>query len=127
MCGYVQAHGLCFSVQEGIKVPPSLRNVFKVFAEGMDNQYQARPHFVEKHSDWLRERHILIGSLMDCARLFDWLTRPLLTNEILQDSVSHTQRETSRWSPGTQNGLRRLVRAPKARQLDQVGGSGHTG
>ena len=24
-----QAHGLCFSVQEGIKIPPSLRNIFK--------------------------------------------------------------------------------------------------
>lgn len=24
-----QAHGLCFSVQEGVKIPPSLRNIFK--------------------------------------------------------------------------------------------------
>ena len=24
-----QAHGFCFSVQEGIKIPPSLRNIFK--------------------------------------------------------------------------------------------------
>lgn len=24
-----QAHGLCFSVQEGVKIPPSLRNMFK--------------------------------------------------------------------------------------------------
>ena len=27
-----QAHGLCFSVNEGVKVPPSLRNIFKELA-----------------------------------------------------------------------------------------------
>jgi uracil-DNA glycosylase len=25
----MQAHGLCFSVNEGVKIPPSLRNIFK--------------------------------------------------------------------------------------------------
>ena len=28
-----QAHGLCFSVQRGVKVPPSLRNIYKELAE----------------------------------------------------------------------------------------------
>jgi len=27
--GFGQAHGLCFSVPEGIKIPPSLRNIYK--------------------------------------------------------------------------------------------------
>ena len=27
--GFGQAHGLCFSVQDGVKIPPSLRNIFK--------------------------------------------------------------------------------------------------
>ncbi|HET8855671.1 MAG TPA: uracil-DNA glycosylase [Salinimicrobium sp.] len=27
--GFAQAHGLCFSVQPGTKIPPSLRNIFK--------------------------------------------------------------------------------------------------
>jgi len=27
--GYGQANGLCFSVKEGVRVPPSLRNIFK--------------------------------------------------------------------------------------------------
>lgn len=27
--GYGQAHGLCFSVKEGVKPPPSLQNIFK--------------------------------------------------------------------------------------------------
>ncbi len=31
-----QAHGLCFSVEEGVAIPPSLRNIFKEVAEQMD-------------------------------------------------------------------------------------------
>ena len=27
--GYGQAHGLCFSVKDGVKFPPSLNNIFK--------------------------------------------------------------------------------------------------
>lgn len=27
--GFGQAHGLCFSVQDGVKIPPSLRNIYK--------------------------------------------------------------------------------------------------
>lgn len=30
--GENQAHGLCFSVNEGVKIPPSLRNIFKELA-----------------------------------------------------------------------------------------------
>ncbi|MGL5376941.1 MAG: uracil-DNA glycosylase [Cetobacterium sp.] len=33
--GYGQAHGLSFSVKEGIKIPPSLRNIYKeIMSEG---------------------------------------------------------------------------------------------
>src|SRR2546425_5457816 len=31
--GEGQAHGMCFSVRPGVKVPPSLRNVFKEMRE----------------------------------------------------------------------------------------------
>ena len=31
--GEGQAHGLCFSVQAGVRIPPSLRNMFKELAE----------------------------------------------------------------------------------------------
>lgn len=31
-----QAHGLCFSVNDGIKTPPSLRNIFKEQAQDLD-------------------------------------------------------------------------------------------
>ena len=32
-----QAHGLCFSVPKGIKIPPSLRNIFKEINNDIDN------------------------------------------------------------------------------------------
>lgn len=32
-----QAHGLCFSVQDGIKLPPSLKNIFKEIESDMGN------------------------------------------------------------------------------------------
>jgi len=34
--GYGQAHGLCFSVADGIKQPPSLRNIIKELIDDMD-------------------------------------------------------------------------------------------
>ena len=34
--GANQAHGLCFSVQQGQKIPPSLRNIFKELAQDIE-------------------------------------------------------------------------------------------
>ena len=34
--GIGQAHGLCFSVQEGVKVPPSLKNIYKELKNDLD-------------------------------------------------------------------------------------------
>ena len=36
--GYGQAHGLCFSVQEGIKPPPSLMNIYKELHEDIGKE-----------------------------------------------------------------------------------------
>ena len=30
---YSQAHGLCFSVERGVAIPPSLRNIFKEISD----------------------------------------------------------------------------------------------
>jgi len=35
--GEGQANGLCFSVKEGVKIPPSLRNIFKELGNEYDN------------------------------------------------------------------------------------------
>ena len=34
--GYGQAHGLCFSVPDGVKIPPSLRNIYKELNTDVD-------------------------------------------------------------------------------------------
>lgn len=40
--GAGQAHGLAFSVQKGVAIPPSLRNIYKYFASSLyaDNAFQ---------------------------------------------------------------------------------------
>lgn len=36
--GAGQAHGLCFSVKDDVKIPPSLRNIFKELQTDLDNE-----------------------------------------------------------------------------------------
>src|SRR5690625_3861054 len=40
-----QAHGLCFSVGEGVQTPPSLRNIFKELASDLGLSPPALGHF----------------------------------------------------------------------------------
>ena len=35
--GFGQAHGLCFSVKDGVKQPPSLQNIFKEISQKIVN------------------------------------------------------------------------------------------
>ncbi len=56
-----EAHGLAFSVQEGIKIPPSLRNIFKE----LKNEY---PDFNINRStnlsDWAQQGVLLINAVL---------------------------------------------------------------
>ena len=42
--GYGQAHGLCFSVPEGIKVPPSLVNIYKELSQEQELNFKIPNH-----------------------------------------------------------------------------------
>jgi uracil-DNA glycosylase len=59
--GAGEANGLCFSVHEGIRTPPSLRNMFKELK-------QEYPDFNEKRStdlsDWAEQGVLLINSVL---------------------------------------------------------------
>jgi uracil-DNA glycosylase len=59
--GKGEANGLAFSVNEGIKIPPSLRNIFKE----LKNEY---PDFNTKRStdlsDWAQQGVLLINSVL---------------------------------------------------------------
>jgi uracil-DNA glycosylase len=63
--GEGEANGLCFSVCEGIRTPPSLRNIFKE----LKNEY---PSFDEKRStdlsDWAEQGVLLINSVLTVER-----------------------------------------------------------
>lgn len=56
--GAGQAHGLCFSVQKGIKVPPSLKNIYKEIES--DLGFKAPDHgFLES---WAKEGVLLLNA-----------------------------------------------------------------
>ena len=56
-----QAHGLSFSVQEGIKLPPSLRNIYKELAD--DLQWTTLPESGDL-SDWAKQGVLLLNTVL---------------------------------------------------------------
>lgn len=58
--GIPEAHGLCFSVREGLPVPPSLRNIFK---EIIDSIYGGAPQNLSSDlSRWSRQGVLLLNA-----------------------------------------------------------------
>lgn len=55
-----QAHGLCFSVRQGVRVPPSLRNIYKELAA--DVNFQPPNHGCL--SDWAQQGVLLLNSVL---------------------------------------------------------------
>jgi uracil-DNA glycosylase len=55
-----QAHGLCFSVQPGIKVPPSLQNIYKELASDCGIQPISHGYLME----WANQGVLLLNSVM---------------------------------------------------------------
>jgi uracil-DNA glycosylase len=82
--GKGEAHGLAFSVEEGIKMPPSLRNIFKE----LKNEY---PNFNTTRStdlsDWAQQGVLLINAVLTVEKdkpashkHYEW---ELFTNHII--------------------------------------------
>ena len=58
--GVPEAHGLCFSVREGIPAPPSLKNIFK---EIQDSVYAGHPQtFSTDLSRWAKQGVLLLNA-----------------------------------------------------------------
>ena len=55
-----QAHGLSFSVREGVRIPPSLRNVFKELAEDVD----VPPATSGDLTGWARQGVLLLNAVL---------------------------------------------------------------
>lgn len=62
--GEGQAHGLCFSVQPGVRIPPSLVNIYKEMQEDLGIP-PARHGFLES---WARQGVLLLNSVLTVER-----------------------------------------------------------
>lgn len=55
-----QAHGLCFSVLEGTKLPPSLQNIFKE----IENETGKKPNTNGNLTSWAKQGVLLLNSVL---------------------------------------------------------------
>ena len=55
-----QAHGLCFSVREGIKFPPSLQNIFKE----LESEYGIQPPKSGELTVWAKQGVLLLNTTL---------------------------------------------------------------
>lgn len=58
--GYGQAHGLCFSVKEGVVPPPSLKNIFKELKSDVGKE-------IPQHgclTDWAKQGVLLLNAVL---------------------------------------------------------------
>ena len=58
--GEGQAHGLCFSVQKGVKKPPSLKNMFKELANDLNIQEPSHGCL----TDWAKQGVLLLNTVL---------------------------------------------------------------
>lgn len=55
-----QAHGLCFSVQKGIKLPPSLKNIYKELKTDMGIEMPTHGYLL----DWAKQGIFMMNAIM---------------------------------------------------------------
>lgn len=55
-----QAHGLCFSVQKGVKIPPSLRNIYKELKSDLDIDAPSHGYLM----DWAKQGVFMMNAVM---------------------------------------------------------------
>ena len=59
-----QAHGMCFSVQRGVKIPPSLVNIYKELKADLGIQPVSHGHLVE----WAQQGVLLLNTVLTVRR-----------------------------------------------------------
>ncbi len=58
--GYGQAHGLCFSVKQGVTPPPSLKNIFKELGDDLGVPIKSHGEL----TDWARQGVLLLNAVL---------------------------------------------------------------
>jgi uracil-DNA glycosylase len=61
-----QAHGLCFSVQQGVQLPPSLQNIFKEISDEYPDRNERFPH--GNLTGWARQGVLLLNAVLTVER-----------------------------------------------------------
>lgn len=61
-----QAHGLCFSVRKGVKIPPSLRNIYKELKSDLDIDMPSHGYLV----DWAKQGVFMLNAVLsvECGK-----------------------------------------------------------
>lgn len=61
-----QAHGLCFSVRKGVKIPPSLRNIYKELKSDLDIDMPTHGYLV----DWAKQGVFMLNAVLsvECGK-----------------------------------------------------------
>lgn len=62
--GEGQAHGLSFSVKKGVKIPPSLRNIYKELNEDLNLEIPSHGYL----EDWAREGVLLLNNCLSVRK-----------------------------------------------------------
>ena len=55
-----QAHGLCFSVQKGVDIPPSLQNIYKELSADVDFEHPGHGYLVE----WAKQGVLMLNTVL---------------------------------------------------------------
>ena len=55
-----QAHGLCFSVRKGVKIPPSLKNMYKELKSDLDIDMPSHGYLI----DWAKQGVLLLNATL---------------------------------------------------------------
>lgn len=55
-----QAHGLCFSVRKGVKIPPSLKNMYKELKSDMDIDMPSHGYLI----DWAKQGVFMMNAVL---------------------------------------------------------------
>ena len=61
-----QAHGLCFSVRKGVKIPPSLKNIYKELKTDLDIDMPSHGYLI----DWAKQGVFMMNAVMsvECGK-----------------------------------------------------------
>ena len=111
-----QANGLAFSVAPGVKLPPSLQNIFKELQADL----QVPPPSSGDLTPWARQGVLLLNTVLTVARGRPTATGTLAGSALLTQSSTRCKPARSRW-PSFSGARRRRKRRQPLQRLPHRG------